>query len=47
MKHIVFLLGNYYPYYSAVEKCLGNVIEELEKDNRVTVVSFNTKINQL
>lgn len=47
MKHIVFLLGSYYPYYFAVEKCLGNVIEELEKNNRVTVVCFNSKINQL
>ncbi len=46
MKHIVFIAGSYYPYYSAVGKCLGNVVEELEKNNRVTVICFNSKINQ-
>lgn len=47
MKHIVFIAGSYYPYYSAVGKCLGNVVEELEKDNRVTVVCFKSKMNQV
>lgn len=43
MKHIVFLMGYYYPYYSAVGKCLGNVVEVLEKKNRVTVICWKTK----
>ncbi len=42
MKHIVFLVGSYYPYFSAVGRCIGNIVEELEESNRVTVVCFNT-----
>lgn len=41
-KHIVFLLGNYYPYCSAVGKCMGNVIEILENDYHISVICFNS-----
>lgn len=27
MKHIVFLVGGYFPYYSAVGKCIGNIAD--------------------
>lgn len=27
MKHILFILGSYYPYYSAVGKCVGNIAD--------------------
>ncbi|QGQ48269.1 glycosyltransferase family 4 protein [Metabacillus sediminilitoris] len=36
--HIVFIVGNYYPYYSAVGNCVGNVADELAKGNKVTVI---------
>lgn len=47
MKHVVFLVGSYYPYYSAVGRCIGNVAEELEKDNKVTVICFESRPGQL
>ncbi|SDC04354.1 Glycosyltransferase involved in cell wall bisynthesis [Paenibacillus sp. UNCCL117] len=46
--HIVFIVGSYYPYYSAVGKCVGNVAAELEKNNKVTVIckkKFTEQIN--
>ncbi|MGN9160346.1 hypothetical protein [Clostridium sulfidigenes] len=36
--HIVFIVGSYYPYYSAVGKCVGNVVDELAKENKITVI---------
>lgn len=45
-KHIVFVLGSYYPNYSAVGKCLGNIADILEKDYKITVVSIQTKYKQ-
>lgn len=47
MKKIVFILGSYYPYYSAVGRCMGNIIEELDKENEVVVVCLRTKKGQL
>ncbi|MDU5108229.1 hypothetical protein [Clostridium sp.] len=44
--HIVFIVGSYFPYYSAVGKCIGNVADELSKENKVTVIcqkSFNNQ----
>ena len=33
-KNIVFILGSYYPNYSAVGKCLGNIADILEEDKK-------------
>lgn len=38
MKSVVFLVGSYYPYYSAVGKCIGNIANEFEKKYNVTVI---------
>lgn len=46
MKHIVFVAGSYYPYYSAVGKCLGNIASEFEKDYRVTVICEKNVVGQ-
>ena len=44
--HIVFIVGSYYPYYSAVGKCVGNVADELCKENRVTIICEKNFNNQ-
>ncbi len=36
--HIVFIVGSYYPNYSAVGKCAGNVADELSRSHKVTVI---------
>jgi hypothetical protein len=36
--HIVFIVGSYFPYYSAVGKCVGNVAEELAKKHKITII---------
>lgn len=42
-KHIVLLVGSYYPYYSAVGKCMGNIADELvTRGYRVTVISLRS-----
>ena len=46
MKHIVFLVGSYYPYYSAVGKCMGNIASELEKNYKVTVICEKNIVDQ-
>ena len=46
MKHVVFLVGSYYPYYSAVGKCIGNIACEFEKKYKVTVICEKNVINQ-
>lgn len=46
MKHIVFLVGSYWPYYSAVGKCLGNIALEFEKNYKVTVVCEKNIVGQ-
>lgn len=35
MKHIVFILGSYYPNYSAVGMCLGNLADCFSKNYKV------------
>lgn len=42
--HIVFLVGSYFPYYTAVSKCIGNITDELAKEHKITIIcqkSFN------
>ena len=46
MKHVVFLVGSYYPYYSAVGKCIGNIAAVFEKTYKVTVVCEKNIVNQ-
>lgn len=46
MKHIVFLVGSYFPYYSAVGKCMGNIATELEKKYKVTVICEKNIVDQ-
>ena len=46
MKHIVFLVGSYYPYYSAVGKCMGNIASELEKKYKITVICEKNIVDQ-
>ena len=45
--HIVFLVSYYYPNYSAVGKCVGNVADELSKIHRVTVICEKDSYDQL
>ena len=45
-EHIVFLLGSYYPNYSAVGRCQGNLAEELVKQGyQVTVIAVKGNIS--
>lgn len=46
MKHIVFILGNYYPNYSAVGKCLGNIADVLVSEYKVTVICTKTSLSE-
>lgn len=46
MKHIVFILGSYYPHYSAVGKCMGNIATVAAQSYKVTVISTQTQLNQ-
>ncbi|WP_238652136.1 hypothetical protein [Paenibacillus piscarius] len=45
--HIVLIVGSYYPYYSAVGRCAGNIAQELEKNNKVTVICLKNNELQL
>lgn len=36
--NIVFIVGSYYPYYSAVGRCVGNIADELSRDHQVTII---------
>lgn len=45
LKHIVFVLGSYYPNYSAVGICAREVAECLKNEFRITVVSIRGDIN--
>lgn len=42
--NIVFVLGSYYPDFSAVGHCVNNVAIELSKKHNVTVISKRTRI---
>lgn len=44
--HIVFIVGSYYPNYSAVGKCAGNIAEELSKYHSITVICSKNNLNQ-
>lgn len=44
--HIVFLVGGYFPNYSAVGNCVGNVAQELISDHQVTVISYKDSDHQ-
>lgn len=46
MKHVVFIVGSYFPNYSAVGKCMGNIADELSKENKITVICEKTNLNQ-
>jgi len=46
VKHIVFILGSYYPNFSAVGACARNVIRELVRDYRITVLSLRDDMGQ-
>jgi len=46
MLHIVFLVGSYYPYFSAVGTCCFNVAEEMAKNNKVTVICMQSRFGQ-
>lgn len=44
--HIVFIVGSYYPYYSAVSKCVANVAEVLSKNHEITIICEKTNLTQ-
>ncbi|MEG2957914.1 MAG: hypothetical protein RR826_06580, partial [Christensenellaceae bacterium] len=49
MKHIVFLVGSYYPNYSAVGKCIANIADCFSSQTdqyRVTVIAWNTEYGE-
>jgi glycosyltransferase involved in cell wall biosynthesis len=47
MAHIVFILDNYYPNFQAVGICVKNIINELKKENEITVICQKTGINEV
>ncbi|HET53778.1 MAG TPA: hypothetical protein ENN33_01015 [Ignavibacteria bacterium] len=44
--HVVFIVGSYYPFYSAVGKCVNNVAKEFAKDSLVSVICLKSRIEQ-
>lgn len=44
--NIVFIVGSYYPFYSAVGKCVGNIADGMAKDHNVTVVCQKSRSEQ-
>lgn len=44
--HVVFIVGNYYPNFSAVGKCVGNVADELSQTHKVTVLCLKSHPDQ-
>ncbi len=42
MRHVVFLVGRYYPMYSAPGECAAKLINEIRHDCKVTVVAIQT-----
>lgn len=46
VKHIVFILGSYYPNYSAVGKCLGNIADVLVSEYNVTIICTKTSLSE-
>ena len=45
MKKVVFLMGGYYPNFSAGGVCLGNIIDEIDKDYEVIVIAIDYTTN--
>lgn len=44
MKQVVFIVGSYFPNYSAVGRCQGNLADEMVKEGyQVTVIAQRTK----
>lgn len=46
MKNIVFLVGEYHPFFSAVATCCYNIAEEISINNKVTIICFKSDIKQ-
>lgn len=47
MKHIVFMMRNYYPYYSAVGICLGNVAEVMVNNGyKITIICEKSNLKE-
>lgn len=46
MIHVVFIVGSYYPYFSAVSSCCFNIAEEMAKKNKVTVICLKSRNDQ-
>lgn len=44
--HFVFVVGSYYPYYSAVGKCVGNVADVLSQRHKVTIICEKNNSDQ-
>jgi len=42
---IVFLTSSYYPFFSAIGRCVKNIVEEIENDHEVIVISNMSKVN--
>lgn len=42
---IVFITNSYYPYFSAIGKCINNLVEELKGCHEVIVITNMTTIN--
>lgn len=42
---IIFITSSYYPFFSAIGRCINNVVNELKKDNEIIVVSNMTTNN--
>ena len=45
--NIVFMASGYYPNYSAVGKCVGNVVEYFPGDNNIFVIALKNNKNDL
>ncbi len=47
MKQVVFILGSYFPNYSAVGRCQGNLADEMVKEGyQVTVIAQRTEVSE-
>jgi hypothetical protein len=46
MKHIVFIVGSYYPFFSAVGTCCYNLAEIFSKKYKVTVICLKNNNKQ-
>ena len=44
--HFVFLVGAYYPNFSATGKCIGNVADELVKNHDITIICQKSNLHE-